>query len=205
MTKRKAAGAEAPAATGIARLTHGTGFKNITKPNEVPGYVGVERSDYAMFAGDGGSDTDGQGEPGGPGDVNAALNFTTHSNHNGMVAVKSEYSTGDIVDGTSNTFIFGERHVNPDQYDTGKGSDDDQFQYIGFDQDVIRFAASNTLPRQDTQGATLPRHFGSAHVGSLRFGFCDGSVHNVSYTIDADTYRRLGNRKDGLVVDHSKY
>jgi hypothetical protein len=36
---------------------------------------------------------------------------------------------------------------------------------------------------------------------SCQFAFCDSSVRSIPYTIDPQTHRRLGNRKDGMLVD----
>ena len=56
-------------------------------------------------------------------------------------------------------------------------------------------------PLQDTPGLNDYSGFGNAHSGGLNMSLCDGSVRWVSYTIDPDIYRRLGNREDGLPVD----
>ena len=34
---------------------------------------------------------------------------------------------------------------------------------------------------------------------------CDGSVRTISYSIDGEIYRRLGNRKDGLTIDEKAF
>ena len=43
--------------------------------------------------------------------------------------------------------------------------------------------------------------FGSPHAGGWDVVFCDGSVHSISYSIDLDTHRWLGDRKDHQPLD----
>jgi prepilin-type processing-associated H-X9-DG protein len=56
-------------------------------------------------------------------------------------------------------------------------------------------------PIPDRSRAADRNHFGSAHSGVAHFAFCDGSVRAVSYQIEDDVMRRLGNRHDGQPVD----
>ena len=52
---------------------------------------------------------------------------------------------------------------------------------------------------------------GDAHIeniyvaGGANFVFCDGSVRTISYQIDREVHRRLGNRTDGLAIGESPY
>jgi prepilin-type processing-associated H-X9-DG protein len=47
--------------------------------------------------------------------------------------------------------------------------------------------------------------FGSAHTSGCHFAFCDGSVRMISYQIDPEVHRRLGNRADGLPIEGNQY
>jgi prepilin-type processing-associated H-X9-DG protein len=46
---------------------------------------------------------------------------------------------------------------------------------------------------------------GSAQPNGFQMAFCDGSAQMMSYTIDVETHRRLGNRQDGLAIDGKKF
>ncbi len=42
--------------------------------------------------------------------------------------------------------------------------------------------------------------FGSAHPAGINAVFADGSVHNIKYGIDPDTFNALGNIDDGTTL-----
>jgi prepilin-type N-terminal cleavage/methylation domain-containing protein/prepilin-type processing-associated H-X9-DG protein len=47
--------------------------------------------------------------------------------------------------------------------------------------------------------------FGSAHAGGFNMAFCDGSVHSVTYEIDAQVHAMLSDRQDGMTPDAAQY
>jgi len=108
-----------------------------------------------------------------------------------------------ITDGASNTYLAGEKYLTSDHYYDGIDGGDDQGWDQGWDWDTLRWSGNNVTyqPRQDQSGYTNWYTFGSAHANGFQMAFCDGSVDMISYSIDPETHRRLGNRKDGQTID----
>ena len=143
----------------------------------------------------------------------------------GVIYYRSDISSKRITDGTSHTYLIGERFMSPDAYEEllpgGNGRfGDNQGVYAGYEWENHRvaykkpntdgpgtagspYAAEDYQPRRDIAGADNPGFlaFGSAHAGSMNMAMCDGSVQGVSYDIDSDTHGSLANRLDGKVCD----
>lgn len=127
----------------------------------------------------------------------------------GISYLCSEVRVAEITDGTSNTYLVGEKYLSTDYYVNGASWGDDYSMYQGADHDIHRWVAKNAStpwpPRPDSPGddqvGDLNNMFGSAHPGVWNALFCDGSVHSIGYTINAEVHRRLGNRQDGQVMD----
>ena len=118
----------------------------------------------------------------------------------------------DITDGASNTYLLGEKYLNPDYYANGVDGGDNEFALAGENEDVTRWTAVSTsppiqylAPTQDTAGVVVRFDFGSPHANGCQMAFCDGSIQTISYSIDPEIHRRLGNRKDGMPIDAKKF
>jgi prepilin-type N-terminal cleavage/methylation domain-containing protein len=159
------------------------------------------RVDYAVNGGDVMVTT-------GPGPANLAdgdnETYNFPSGASGICHTRSEITVSQIHDGTTNTYLLGEKYLDPARYMTGSSYGDDQGPYNSDERDTMRWGFMNTqvlIPTRDQAGIDYTWRFGSAHRTGFHMAFCDGSVHSVSYTIDPTIHRRLCNRQDGEVVD----
>ncbi len=153
---------------------------------------------------------------GGPADMTAAKSYNWNNSgamdSNGISHARSEVTIAHVGDGTSNTYMLGEKYLNPHHYSTGLDDGDDRGMYTGHGVVTHRWCdyydpdgGEGRTPDQDRAGVTRWWRFGSAHAAGCNFVFCDGSVHTISYEIDPLTHSYLGNRCDGEVVDTSQF
>jgi len=218
-------------------------------PSQLATSTGLFRGDYAANAGTTGF-WDGAGwfKPNGPkalnGDYSAAeaafekelddlpmdfcqvpstgleLNWARHC-QDGTVFIRSEVKIQQIEDGTSNTYLIGEKHINPNEYTGGTDVNSPQLSfntnqaaYCGYEWDNYKVAWSfltdvedgqeDFQPRPDTPGLKETRIWGSAHPGGFNMVYCDGSVHNINYDINYDVdpfvHSYSSSRNDGRTI-----
>ena len=124
----------------------------------------------------------------------------------GISHLRIGVSLSAIEDGTSDTYLLGEKMIDPTKYENGQSRGDDDSIYCGYSIDLHRFAglaggsvpwlppSKDELEKIDPQG-TL--RFGSVHGDGLNMAKCDGSVQFLSFDIDPEIHFRAGHRRDG--------
>jgi prepilin-type processing-associated H-X9-DG protein len=136
-----------------------------------------------------------------------------HTNVTGLVKI------ADVTDGTSKTFMIGEKYIRSDGYDGSTDNlnkdSDDRGWTDGFDGDIMRsccyppiqdsdsigwdqflknyfFDSHGVAPFAGTNSNVL--HFGGPHNSGINVVYADGSVHFVKYDIDPVMFNALGTR-----------
>ena len=132
----------------------------------------------------------------------------------GVVFYRSELKRRSLVDGSSNTYLLGEKFVRTDGYEgamrrrafqdlRGEITSRCLWGTIGtISASRTTHWSTRTLRRIFNRNKTGPdstttTHSAARHPGGLNMAMCDGSVQFVSYEIDATTHRWLANRMDG--------
>ncbi len=136
---------------------------------------------------------------------------TTGVDANGVPIVKSGWRSqvdfSAITDGTSNTFLIGEKHIRPNSL---RGKNEDRSVFGGQNNSVRRMAGiapngdQRTLMPPEAQTPALANTcFGGPHSGVCVFVFCDGSVKSVTTTVTPGTLSSLSSRADGQVISEN--
>jgi prepilin-type N-terminal cleavage/methylation domain-containing protein len=121
----------------------------------------------------------------------------------GVCFLRSEIRISEIEDGTSQTYLLGEKYVISSDYEGVVDKGDRGVLYSGFNNDQHRSALYQPhCDSEDTDWAGLA--YGSAHPDIFNMAFCDGSVHAIPYSIDIQLHQRLAQIADGEAIDLDK-
>jgi prepilin-type N-terminal cleavage/methylation domain-containing protein/prepilin-type processing-associated H-X9-DG protein len=110
----------------------------------------------------------------------------------GISHVRMSTSMRRIEDGTSSTYLLGEKYLDPLHYENGESLGDNESLYNGYCSDNHRFTEL-TLPPTSDGSRPLDDHrahfrFGSSHPEGLNMAFCDGAVRFVLFNIDPEAH-----------------
>ncbi len=117
----------------------------------------------------------------------------------GVIFGRSRIRQRNVRDGCARTYLIGEKYIDASQYTTGEDWGDNENLFCGFNNDVCRSTASRPWP--DQPGYDAKTSFGSAHPLVWQVVCCDGSVHAMSFDVDPQLHRQLGNRQDHAPAD----
>jgi prepilin-type N-terminal cleavage/methylation domain-containing protein len=128
---------------------------------------------------------------------------------NGVATVPSytlRLRMANITDGTSNTVMFGEKHIRPSSM---RGKNEDRSIFGGQNNSTRRIAGiqQNTpanirplRPPNDENGTFANQSFGGPHPGVTEFVMCDGSIRKMNININIQSLTSLVTRMGGETI-----
>lgn len=121
-----------------------------------------------------------------------------------LISWRGQLNFASITDGTSNTSMYGEKHIRPGSM---RGKNEDRSVFSGVRNTHRRMMGINAangdqrpLLPHGANGALANSSFGSSHPGVCLFSFCDGSTRALRLDTDLVTLSRVVQRGDGEVV-----
>jgi len=106
--------------------------------------------------------------------------------------------SSDALDGTSNTFLVGERHV-PIRYMLQFPSDGPMYDGEHLPSSMRLTGPGLPIAQGPHDDVSSFYAFGSWHIGGSQFAMLDGSVRNVSINVDTVSLGQLANRANSVV------
>lgn len=170
---------------------------HLREPRRSSPVTAVARSDYAVNSGstfvisNAGPITLRQGD-------SDDFSWPTPKHYDGVCHLRLGAKSRSFVDGLSNTYLLGEKFLDPDHYVDGLALGDNETLYTGYSSDLHRFTREDLRPLRDQPldpSVLGDWSFGSAHRTSFNIAMADGSVRSIGYDIAADVHRDNGTRK----------
>jgi prepilin-type N-terminal cleavage/methylation domain-containing protein/prepilin-type processing-associated H-X9-DG protein len=124
----------------------------------------------------------------------------------GIVHRMSRIVPAKITDGMSNTYMLAEKYLPKEGYGGAEEIGDDPL-LAGYGSHNVRWAYDEPANDRDEAvagGTNVGRRanaMGSAHAGTFTVAYADGSVQEISTSIDLTVHRRLASRADGQTVE----
>ncbi len=117
-----------------------------------------------------------------------------------------------VTDGTSSTFLAGEKHVPKGMFGRLRVGDGPIYSgawtcfagRLAGIEDPLATGPLDITPSGGVIDGIYARKFGSYHPGICQFVFCDGSVRPIRTSIDTANLRRLAVRNDNEVITFSE-
>ena len=126
-------------------------------------------------------------------------------NNDGVWVMGKRMALKSLLDGTSKTYLVGEKAMDSNRYATGNDLGDRApiagwSTRRGVANSYVRYGARK--PGRDGPDNCLSCHdFGSAHSNAWNAVMCDGSVRSLSYAMDAQLHRAMASISGSEVTD----